>query len=55
MELNSSLLSPELSKLSEFEKYIDDFSKEIYWLTPILDKFIIKNIKRMLNRRMNEQ
>jgi len=55
MALNSSLLSPELSKLSEFEKYIDDFSKEIYWLTPILDKFIIKNIKRMLNRRMNEQ
>ena len=46
---------PELSKRSEFEKYIDDFSKEIYWLTPILDKFIIKYIKSLLNRQMNEQ
>ena len=45
MELHSSW---ELNKLSEFEKYIDDFSKEIYWLTPILDKYIIKDMKRML-------
>ena len=36
---------------SEFEKLIDDFSKEIYWITPILDKLIIKSITSMLHRQ----
>ena len=48
MELNSTVKS---SKQSEFEKYIDDFSKEIYWITPILDKLIIKHITSMLQKQ----
>ena len=36
---------------SEFEKLIDDFSKEIYWITPILDKLIIKSITSMLQKQ----
>ena len=48
MELKSTVKS---SKQSEFEKYIDDFSKEIYWITPILDKLIIKSITSMLQKQ----
>ena len=48
MELNSAVKS---SKQSEFEKYIDDFSKEIYWITPILDKLIIKTMTSMLQKQ----
>ena len=48
MELNSAVKS---SKQSEFEKYIDDFSTEIYWITPILDKLIIKTMTSMLKKQ----
>lgn len=46
MELNSAVKSSKQS-----EKYIDDFSKEIYWITPILDKLIIKTMTSMLQKQ----
>jgi len=44
--LDSSITS---EKKTELKKIIDDFSQQIYWITPVLGKFMIKSTIMSLN------